>query len=617
MIDQQMDFGNGASAGLIRDLRVATTREMEAAGSTLVVALFDGRCLSSSGSRTVWSFAVEVGVADQLQPDTPAHLTHSSGRTAEARVLAVGDESVVLGLPLDFGEGEGWVLQSDARFIFERLLERLDELGAGDRDEELLTDLLYPDAFTVDEDEGSGDSEPPASPDEEQQRAARQAIEPGIRFTWGPPGTGKTRVLGMAVSQAAMEDRRVLVLAHANVAVDVALERIAEELGADHPLVAGGKVIRVGIPQAAGIAARHDLLPEHIAQSADPTGSSRVDALRKELRELSARARTGTESIPVAERIEVVRGELRSANSLLAERARLVVEDASVVATTLTRSVIDETIWSSHFDLVVIDEASMAPLPIVLALVMRGARTVSFFGDFRQLPPVAISDDEIAREFFATDVFKFAEVIQMHEQGLVDPRLSVLRTQFRMGESICAVVNDLAYDGLLRTAPTARNTAIRSAERGIAPGDELVIVDTSGIGARCDGEAAVDKWSRYNLSHAMLVASLAQSLEADGFNSVGVISPYRAQIELLTSLLRDHDSIQTATIHKFQGSECDAVVLDLTDALPMSGPSRLTGGESDMALRLFNVAVSRARHKLVVVADCSFVEKRMPLGSVP
>jgi hypothetical protein len=80
-------------------------------------------------------------------------------------------------------------------------------------------------------------------------------------------------------------------------------------------------------------------------------------------------------------------------------------------------------------------------------------------------------------------------------------------------------------------------------------------------------------------------------------------------------VVRDVPEIDAATIHRFQGSERDAIVFDLTDGADFRGPSRLTGGDADQALRLFNVAVSRARGKLVVLVDLAFVERHYPLGS--
>jgi hypothetical protein len=590
---------------------------MQATSSNVMARLLRGHCLSTTGSRSVWSFAVEPGGVDEIPVDSPATLTSEDRWAADARVLAVGDESVVLSLPVEF-DGDGhWTMTSDARFINEQLLKRLDELlESDDRDEELLGELVYPDEVAVQE---SDESDPgsPSDAHDDQALAALRAMEPGVRFTWGPPGTGKTRVLGMAVAQAADEGLRVLVLAHANVAVDVALERLADVLGTDHPLIDSGRVVRVGTPRSETLAARTELLPDRIAGHQNPDLADRITALRSELRRLSELARSNANDSALAQQIQATRSELREARVEQSELVHEVVDGATVVATTLSRAVIDDQIWSIGFDVVVIDEASMAPLPIVLALILRGARTVSFFGDFRQLPPVAISTDESARRYFATDVFDFGQVIDMYEQGAVDPRLHTLKTQFRMGEQICSVVNELAYDGLLRTAPLARDAAIRGAEAGIGQGEELVVVDTARLGASCGFDVSADSWSRVNLCHAAFVASLAESLHADGFATVGVISPYRAQVQLLSPLVRSIDGITAATIHKFQGSECDAIVLDLTDAEPMPGPSTLTGNDAELARRLFNVAVSRARHKLVYVADVDFVEHGMPLAAMP
>lgn len=226
-------------------------------------------------------------------------------------------------------------------------------------DEELLTELTLPDGYLADEGDESAVSGS-SDPADDQALAARRAVEPGIRFTWRPPGTGKTRVLAMAVAQAVADGLRVLVLAHANVAVDVALERIADELGTDHPQIVAGRVVRVGTPRSASMATRAELLPVQIAAQQHPAVAERIAALTAELRQMSDRARSDADHASLAARIQSARTELQQARSELDDMARQVVADATVVATTLSRAVIDDQVWSLPFDVVIVDEASMA-----------------------------------------------------------------------------------------------------------------------------------------------------------------------------------------------------------------------------------------------------------------
>ena len=108
--------------------------------------------------------------------------------------------------------------------------------------------------------------------------------------------------------------------------------------------------------------------------------------------------------------------------------------------------------------------------------------------------------------------------------------------------------------------------------------------------------------------HLLLALSLARVLGRPS----ALISPYRAQARLLAAGIRDLavQDASAATVHRFQGSERDVVILDLVDSHPQDSASRLTGSDVDLALRLVNVGVSRARGKAIVLANNEFVESR-------
>lgn len=607
----------------LRDATAAIRQEIDAAtGGGDVVELTSGRRVGTVGADDVWSFVVDADIAPT--PEAPGQLRVDGGEPVPVQVLAIGDDSLVLSTRADLGQRvESAELTLDPGFVYRKLLGRLDELvgtmTAGDGG--LFDQLVLPDAFESDSSGGGPEMDRP-DPDLDQRRAASRAVEPGLRFTWGPPGTGKTKVLAMAVAEAARRGDRVLVLAHANAAVDVAIDRIARELADDEEfgqeLLADGRVLRVGTPQSAEVLARAEVLPEQLAESRNPASTGRLAELTDQRRQLSNQMRAANdpaERAALSAQLDAVRIESKELRRELKAVASGLVDEAAVVATTLSRAVIDDQLWLAGWDVVVIDEASMAPLPFVLAFCLGGATTLSIFGDFRQLPPICVSTEDAAQRWFARDVFEFGGVVEAHELGLVDPRLSVLRTQFRMGEQICESVNQFVYGGVLRTHLAARDAAIRLAELDPGSGAELVLVDTSSLGALALTEAQADSFSRVNPLTAVLASSIADELVGQGCAQVGLISPYRAQTQWTRALVGHLDSADAATIHRFQGSERDAIVFDLSDGPGFPGPSQLTGGDADRARRLFNVAVSRARGKLVVLADLDFVERRFPLGS--
>ncbi len=608
---------DGLIAEVLRDAASAARGEAkaEAQRSNDRMALRAGHTVGSVGSDHVWSFSV-VG-DDDPPPETPGDLLIDDQPPIACRVLATGTGTLLLSVRADLGRSvPRATLVASAGFVHLRLAERLEGLAVeGTDDPTLVEALVHPEPdpgepgpipFVDDEDDQDDGAE------DEQEVAVRRAVEPGLRFTWGPPGTGKTGVLARAVAMAAEEGQRVLVVAHANAAVDVAAARIADELDGSE-ILSAGRVLRVGTPHRPEAIDRHEVLPERIVADRHPDLADRRLALEHERRGLSDAAREAGGPGPdgVATRLAAIRGELADLRSEVADAQRELIHGAAVLVTTLAKVVIDDDVWRWPADVVVVDEASMAPYPAVLALAARGATTLSCVGDFRQLPPVAISTDAGVRHWFAQDVFTHAAVTATHESGGRDQRLAVLHTQHRMGELICATIGDLAYDGALVTAPTARNRAIRLAERWPGEGAEIVAVDTSGLGATCERPAAADDRSRFGPLSAALAVAVAETHAGRG-DEVGLVSPYRAHVDLLHSATRARPSIATGTIHRFQGSERDIVVLDLVDAPGGDGASVLTGSDRDLSRRLINVAASRARGKLVVLAHLAFLGAEHP-----
>lgn len=605
----------GYERELARELRRGIRAELDASTDDEELELVGGRLVGVLGGRQYWSFAGPIDPATTPAAETPAQLRTVDADVLHATVVAVGDESVTVALDeAPAGNLESASLRLDVSFLLHKLAGRISELEASGAEMLLIDELLSPEQRGESTGGPAGDELEAISATADQERAARLAVEPGVRFTWGPPGTGKTRVLGQAVGIAARRGDHVLVVAHANGAVDVAAARIAAELAGDD-LLTSGSVLRVGSPLP-GSAGLHDVLPDVVADDRSPERVDRRDGLRAERSWLSDQLRTRDEPERAAltGRLQEVRRELVELERADREAVGELVESATVIVTTVARAVIDDAIWARDWDVVMVDEVSMAPLPMVLALAMRGPATLSALGDPRQLPPIHRSEDPDGRHWFGRDLFAYAGFDEPGHDPWRDPRISTLRVQFRMGEAICAAVDAFAYDGMLRTDSSARNVGIRLAEASPCPTAELVVVDSAGIGARCWADPSPGSFSRINPTTGLLAASIGAELLDTGCKSVALVSPYRAQVRWLTALAARSDGMVASTVHRMQGSEADAIVLDMTDAPPHAKPSRLTGEDSELATRLLNVAASRARGKLVVVTDLEFVEQRIALG---
>jgi hypothetical protein len=541
---------SGYAHEFAREVRGGIRAEL-AASTDQVVELTDGHRIGEVDGLPYWSFAAPIDPMTTPAAETPAQLRTDDGEEIGATAVAIGDESVTVALDArPQGDLRSATLLVNPAFVLAKLRDRIDDLAAAGADMLLIDELLSPEQLGVDAGGGMGEEPLAVSATEAQERAANLAVEPGVRFTWGPPGTGKTKGLD-------------------------------------------------------------DLLPGVVADAQQPDLADRREQLGAERAALSDRLRTSADSERAAltTQLQAVREELTELERAHRRASRELIDDASVVVTTLARAVIDDAIWGREWDVVLVDEASMAPLPMVLAFAMRGPTTLSALGDPRQLPPVHASEEPEARRWFGRDLFEYSGFGEPGYDPARDPRLSALRIQFRMGETICTAVDDFAYDGLLRTDSLARNRGIRLAEARPGTASELVIIDTATLGGRCWADPMPGSSSRVNPTSGLLAASVGAELLASSCDSVVLVSPYRAQVRWLNALTKSLDGVTASTVHRLQGSEADAIVLDLVDAAPHSRPSRLTGDGDDpeLATRLLTVAASRARGKLVVLVDHDFV----------
>jgi hypothetical protein len=451
---------------------------------------------------------------------------------------------------------------------------------------------------------------------EAQRAALERIVGSDVQFVWGPPGTGKTRLLGHAAAELA-ETGKVLVAAVTNGAVDEAARRVAEALGPG--AVGGNRLVRVGAElsrtgdRALSLEAALERrlaggrLPAAIEQLEREAGV-RAPPKRPAMLQRVRLARVMAAAQKVGDR-EIVETAAALARDLHL-RAILALREAEVVLTTFARLALWDELAALRFEALLIDEASAAPLPYVALAASRTSGTTVAIGDFQQLPAVVCSRGEEASRWLGRDLFRETGIVEGRagEISLPSPRdklCAMLYEQYRMAPSIRRLVSELFYGGRLRDAPEMADRP-----RLAAP---LVLVDTEEVGSavtRAEG-------SRTNPAHVRLVLRLLEDLAGCGIADVAVVAPYRLHVRKLWEAARDQlgqaapAGLEIATIHRFQGREKSVVVLDTVDAPP--GVSWFLNEDRNADLpRLINVALSRARDALVMVGTVAGLRRTLP-----
>ena len=588
--------------------------------SASAIEVRNGAVKAKRGIREYWTFEFDGELPQQ--PEMRVAITVRGGDPVGADFVAIDGDHLICALNEDEHDFDQVVesarLSFEPWFIYEELELKLEGFCKADEVNADLAEALLD--MTGESDEKSRH----LSGNEfwaDQGTAVDSTLLPGLHFIWGPPGTGKTATLARSVKERVEQGDTVLIVATANAAVDVAMARICQELEGTVALKEG-RVLRVGDPYLEEALNCTEILPLEIIRRQQPELIALRDELLKEKKRVVValkRNEVRSKQEQFSRELDEVRERLSEVKKKIKEAELLLGRDAQVIGVTLARLMVNPSIWSwpgkQVLDAMIVDEASMAGFPFLLAGARRCAKSIVCFGDFRQLSPISQSKSKEAERWFGRDVFEIAGVVSRLESGKSDPRLKALQVQYRMGEQIADTVGKLAYFGGLKTDPEAAIQAGRISTVPPLSGKELVIVDTSALFGACQVDPRQGSFSRFNALSANVAVTISHGLFMSGIQSIGVTTPYRAQSQLLQGLLKEAAHVDAATVHKFQGSERDAMVIDLVDSWPQNKSSKLTGASPDTALRLLNVAISRGRGKVVICADLEFITQAHPLTS--
>jgi len=576
-----------------------------------LVTMHNGTQVATSEGEFVYSFKAEI--RSSVPPESPIYVHISGQKPAAGTWISQDDFDVLLSVKETIGERiDRAKVSIDLTFILKALRDRLNDT----ENSEVLTELsaTTPKHVTFDQTKlekscrSLDDLHLPRN--NAQEQAIRECLEHSVHFVWGPPGTGKTANLAQTCRSIVDQGEKVLVISQANGAVDVAALRIADAL-ADSQLLHSGGVLRIGIPQMQEVRDRQNISAMGTLRRLHPELIAALERAEQERRELGKLLQGLPGDDELRKRLEAVRSDIGAIRQQIRDAETLLIGRARVIIATASKFALDDRIWGWKPDTVIIDETSMLGFPFVYAGAKQSQKRLLLFGDFRQLPPVCVSEEPQVREWLGRDAFDIAGIQQAVNQGRTDSRVTLLNTQYRMNREIGTIVSKFSYGGMLNTDDaTHRITQLISASEPV-PNSPIVIVDTSSAYTACMQERKKGSFSRLNITHGLIVLDTCKSMLSSGAKEIAVITPYRAQAKLLSHLIKSLNldaSVIAATIHRFQGAEKECVVLDLVDALPQERASRLTGTDPETATRLLNVAISRAKGKLVIVADVSFIQ---------
>ncbi len=403
----------------------------------------------------------------------------------------------------------------------------------------------------------------------------------------GPPGTGKTTTLVQAILALLRRDGgQLLVTAPSNAAVDLLTEKLSD---------LGLHVLRIGNPARVSEGQQALTLDSRIAEH---PGAREIKKLKRRAAEFRDMAHKYKRNFGPAER------EQRKA---LFDEARNLMKDADRVESDILSDLLSRTqvitatlvganqpvIRDREYSTVLIDEAGQALETATWIPVLKTRRLV-LAGDHCQLPPTVKSSLAAQTGLNATLMEKN---IRFHPQAV-----ALLEEQYRMHRLIMGYSSHTFYEDRLKAHPSV-------ADRRLFEDDNaLSFIDTAGCGyeeQRNDAGLCNPEEAAFLLRHAARLVSALESRYAVGsLPTIGIISPYRLQVQLLQDLLpnspelrRVAHKITVNTIDSFQGQERDIIYIGMT----RSNPDSRIGFLSE--IRRMNVAMTRARRKLIVIGD--------------
>ncbi len=444
---------------------------------------------------------------------------------------------------------------------------------------------------------------------ETQKEAVIKALSSEVLYLiHGPPGTGKTTTLVEIAMQLVKEGNKILVTADSNTAVDNFIEKFsiyADQFGIEYVRI--GSISRINkniIEKTLDYKVSKILNDEEtmklyqeiekrereIARCVKPTMSNRrglsfddilkLSIIGKSLRGLPLkRIKSMAKYIKLKREIELLKSKINKKRDKIINE---IINSSQVVFTTNSTAG-SEILRNVDFDVVMIDESTQATEPSSLVPLIKGKNLI-LAGDHKQLPPTILSE-KAKREGLEKSLFE--RLISLY------PHLSImLKVQYRMNEKIMNFSNEMFYSNNLIAHESIRDHVIEE-YNGFVSSIPITFVNVNAHETK-----KCNSTSFLNYKEAELVKRIVEDLlKRYREEDIGIISPYKDQVETIKKILRKYNNLEVKTIDGFQGREKEIIILSLV----RGNIKKNIGFLSDY--RRLNVAITRARKKMIVIGN--------------
>ncbi|MDR9387531.1 MAG: AAA domain-containing protein [Balneolaceae bacterium] len=549
-------------------------------------------------------------------------------------------------------------LEWENEFVPRKTREEMAVLAKKEEWLERTAVLGLPQDSDVDHEPSEAASTPPVTDpmlNDAQNAAIQAALTKPCIYLWGPPGTGKTATLGHIVSSSLAQGDRVLLVSNTNRAVDVVLKSACNALERNQVTIQPSRMTRFGDPVL-----EDDQIQElAFSQQLEQVQAQRRDQVSAEIQllERATKAKEALDRVAKGKKPsstvqlewELVQealkpyGGLDELEELIDEsvytRERTEFRRKSLVATTLAKVSTSDLFRQHEFDVLVVDEASMAQLPQLIVAASHAQKRVVVAGDPMQLPPISVAEDPKARAFMELDIFSLvsgakesSELFDWHDQRR--DATFFFDQQYRMKDRLAKVISSVFYDGRLRTESSAgradgeRAGAGRAgagrAENDRAESPPATVLNTESKDPYVIQEKGERGFRPMNPIHSDAVSKTILKILEKGWtqHDIGVIVPFRHVANQLMRRWTQEglSDLEVGTIHTFQGREKPIIIFDTV----MSGDRSSAKGERHYTVRpldetknenplhvqrLLNVACSRAKEELLIFADMRHIRK--------